>query len=114
MLVTITLLLFYQLIGELLARLFVLPIPGPVIGMILMLLTLLVRDHLAAKMEATVDGLLKNLSLMFVPAGVGVITHFRLLGDEWLAISVALVASTVLGLVSTALTMRFLIRKADG
>lgn len=114
MLVTITLLLFYQLCGELLARYFELPVPGPVIGMLLLLITLLARDALAETMEETVEGLLKNLSLMFVPAGVGVITHFDLLGENWLAIAVALVISTILGMVVTALTMKLLMRSNRG
>ncbi|OOZ42631.1 hypothetical protein BOW52_02265 [Solemya elarraichensis gill symbiont] len=114
MLVTITLLLFYQLCGELLARYFELPVPGPVIGMLLLLLTLLARDALAETMEETAEGLLKNLSLMFVPAGVGMITHFELLGENWLAISIALVISTILGMVVTALTMKLLMRSNRG
>ena len=112
MLLTITLLLAYQLTGELIARFFDLPVPGPVIGMALLLLTLLVKSPLADTMEPTVEGLLKNLSLLFVPAGVGVIAHMTLLGENWLAITVALVTSTLLGLVVTALTMRLLMRRS--
>lgn len=114
MLATITLLLFYQLCGELLARYMELPVPGPVIGMLLLFLTLLARDALAETMEVTVEGLLKNLSLLFVPAGVGVITHFELLGENWPAISIALVISSILGMVVTALTMKFLMRSNGG
>ncbi len=114
MLVTITLLLFYQLCGELLARYFELPVPGPVIGMLLLFFTLLAKDVLAEKMEGTVEGLLKNLSLLFVPAGVGVITHFALLGENWVAITAALVISTILGMIVTALTMKVLMRSDRG
>ncbi|KHF26469.1 putative effector of murein hydrolase LrgA [Solemya velum gill symbiont] len=91
-----------------------LPVPGPVIGMLLLFLTLLARDALAETMEVTVEGLLKNLSLLFVPAGVGVITHFELLGENWPAISIALVISSILGMVVTALTMKFLMRSNRG
>jgi holin-like protein len=114
LLVTITLLLFYQLCGELLARYFGLPVPGPVIGMLLLFFTLLAKDVLAEKMEGTVEGLLKNLSLLFVPAGVGVITHFALLGENWVAITAALVISTILGMIVTALTMKVLMRSDRG
>ena len=65
-----------------------------------------------AGLAVAADGLLKHLSLLFVPAGVGVMLHASRLADEWLAIAVALVASTVAAIAATALTMRALMPRA--
>lgn len=101
----ITMLLVYQLVGEVIARGLGLALPGPVIGMALLFFTLVVRKDLPEGLKTTVEGLLKHLSLLFVPAGVGVMLHLHLLQDEWPAISLALVVSTVATIAVTALVM---------
>ena len=106
----ITLLLIYQLVGEVSARLLQLPIPGPVLGMLLLFISLLVRDSLAETIESATNALLSHLSLLFVPAGVGVMVHWGRIGNDWLPISVALVLSTLLTLGLTALFMQVFIR----
>lgn len=104
----VTVLLIYQLVGEVSARLLHLPIPGPVIGMVLLFVTLLVRHALAESLEPAATGLLSHLSLLFIPAGVGVMVHIGRIGEQWLALSAALLLSTVLTLVVTALLMQWL------
>ena len=106
----ITLLLIYQLVGEVSARLLQLPIPGPVLGMLLLFISLLIRDSLAETIEPATNALLSHLSLLFVPAGVGVMVHWGRIGNDWLPISVALVLSTLLTLGLTALFMQVFIR----
>ena len=101
----ITLLLAYQLVGEVSARLLNLPIPGPVIGMLLLFFSLLVRDSLAQVVEPAASALLSHLSLLFVPAGVGVMVHFGRIGDQWVPITVALLVGTLITLALTALVM---------
>lgn len=101
----ITLLLVYQLVGEVISRGLNSPLPGPVIGMALLFLTLVVRGGLPEGLKTTAEGLLKNLSLLFVPAGVGVMMHLHLLRDEWQAVSAALLFSTVATIAVTALVM---------
>ena len=104
-------LLVFQLIGEALVRTFGLPMPGPVVGMALLLLALVVKPSLLAMIQPTAATLLQHFSLLFVPAGVGVMLHLQRLGDEALAIGVALVVSTWVGLASAALTMVWLIQR---
>lgn len=101
----ITVLLVYQLIGEVISQSLELPLPGPVVGMALLFATLLVRGELADGLRDTAEGLLRHLSLLFVPAGVGVILHLHLIQSEWKAISVALIVSTVATIAVTALVM---------
>ena len=113
MLQAITVLLVYQLVGEVLALVLKLPVPGPVIGLALLFLTLLVRGAAPEKLRDTANGVLSHLSLLFVPAGVGVMVHLGRLGAEWLPIVVALVVGTVLTIAVTALAMQWL-QRASG
>lgn len=101
-------LLAFQLAGEALAFGFRLPIPGPVIGMALLLTAIALRPALRDALRPTSTALLQHLSLLFVPAGVGVMVHGQRLAHEGVAIVVALVISTVLALAATALTVRAL------
>jgi holin-like protein len=110
----LTVLLLFQLVGEVIARLLELPVPGPVIGMLLLLGALLLRGAAPDTLRDTAQGLLSHLSLLFVPAGVGVIVHIGRLQDEWLAILATLVLSTILTLVLTAWAMRLLLRLTGG
>ncbi len=96
MLTYLTLIFCCQLIGELLVSFTGLPVPGPVIGMLLLFAGLLLHGSLPEDLGHVADALITNLSLLFVPAGVGVMLHLKLLGDELLPISIALVASTLI------------------
>ncbi len=108
----LTLIFGCQLVGELVTRALAIPVPGPVLGMVILFLLLVYRGAIPEKLSTTADGLLGHLSLLFVPAGVGVMLHFPLLGDDWIAITVALVASTVLTIAITALMMAWLAKNA--
>ncbi|MCB1916443.1 MAG: CidA/LrgA family protein [Rhodocyclaceae bacterium] len=111
MLKALTLLLSFQLAGEVLSRLLALPVPGPVVGMALMFLLLIVRSGPGAELRETANTLLSHLSLLFVPAGTGVLLHIHRVAEEWLALSVALVASTLIGIAVTALVLDALVRR---
>lgn len=110
MLGSITILLLFQLAGEGLVLAFKLPVPGPVVGMLLLLVALLMRGAVPPPLRETSNGLLEHLSLLFVPAGVGVMVHLPRIGQEWLPMVVALVASTILTVAVTAVTLNVLIR----
>lgn len=100
------LLLGCQLGGEALSRVLRLPIPGPVLGMALLALGLVLAGRVPRGLARAGHGLLGHLSIFFVPAGVGIVTLLPLLRREALPILVALVASTLLGLAATALAMK--------
>ena len=110
----IALLLLCQLIGEGISVWTGLPVPGPVLGMALLLQVLILRGGVPEGLGRVTDGLLAHLSLLFVPAGVGVMLHLATLRDEWLAVSVALVLSTILTIAVTGLVMTALIRWTEG
>lgn len=109
----IALLLFCQLTGEVFVVSSGLPVPGPVVGMVLLLLGLVLRGSVPQDLGRVVDGLLSHLSLLFVPAGVGVTLHIAMLREEWLAISLALLSSTLLTIAATGWVMAVLIRRVE-
>ena len=100
-------LLVFQSIGELLARGLALPLPGPVIGMIL-LLPALRLPAVRESVSGCADFLLSHLSLLFVPVGVGVMTHLALLNQYGLRMLAVLLLSTLAGLSVTALSLHLL------
>lgn len=88
-----------QLVGEVVVRLLGLPLPGPVLGM-LVLFTVLVlrRPPDDAPVLRTSDALLRHLQLFFIPAGVGIVVLLGTVREEAVPIAVGLVGSWVLGL----------------
>lgn len=97
-------LLGLQLAGEALVRAVGSPLPGPVIGLVLLFVWLVTKLPLPQETGAAADGILKHLSLLFVPAGVGVVQQLPLLGTEgWKLLAIILVSIT-LSLAATAVT----------
>jgi holin-like protein len=103
----LTLLLACQLAGELLVAALHLPVPGPVCGMALLFAGLLVFG-LPEDLAKLGEALLSNLSLLFVPAGVGIMLHAQLMSREWLPITASIVISTLATVVVTALLMKLI------
>ena len=107
MLVSIALFLLLQLVGEALSFAFGLPIPGPVLGMIFLLIGFLIKDALIERVRLTASVLLAHLALLFVPAGVGILRHVDRISQEWLAIGAILIIGTAITMVVTALAVQW-------
>lgn len=114
MIPALTLLLVFQLAGELLVRMIKLPVPGPVIGMSLFFLFLLARGGPGEQTRIVSLTLLQHLSLLFIPAGAGIVLYGDLLAREWLPLLAALFVSTALAIVVTALLLSALLRRRAG
>ena len=113
MIASLSLILLCQLAGEVMVRGLVLPMPGPVIGLVLLLLLLLARDRFAVLrrgplqgggVENASRGLIANLSLLFVPAGVGVVQKLDLVAQHGIAIAAVLAVSVIVTLLVTVVT----------
>ena len=113
MIASLSLILLCQLAGEVFVRGLALPMPGPVVGLMLLLLLLLARDRFAVLargplqgggVENASRGLLANLSLLFVPAGVGVVQKLDLIAEHGIAIAAVLAISVVVTLLVTVAT----------
>ena len=105
-------LLVCQSIGEVLSRMSHVGLPGPVIGMMLML-GLLGFEPVRAQVSTVANGFLMHLSLLFVPVGVGVMTHMAFVSKYGWQLLIALVLSTWIGLLVTAVVFRALLRRSE-
>lgn len=110
----IFLLLAFQLAGEAASRALGLSVPGPVLGLALLALLLVARPRLQASVAPAAGVLLGNLSLLFVPAAVGVVQVLPVLAREGAAIGASLLVSTLASLAVTALTFRAVHRRMGG
>lgn len=114
-------LLSLQLVGEVVSRALGLPVPGPVLGMALLVVVLALwsktdrpdpLEH-GRPLERAADGLLASLSILFVPAGVGVVQYLDLIEAEGLPIAASIVVSTALAMLATVATFR-LVKRLQG
>lgn len=112
-LIGFTLLLVFQVFGEVLAKWLRLDLPGPVIGL-MMLWPSLYHPWIRSHVQAVAGFLLSNLSLLFIPVGVGVIIHLDLLSTVWWQIALSLLVSTVIGLAVTMYLLRLLVKDFEG
>lgn len=112
MLLGLMILLGCQLIGELLVVALGVPVPGPVVGMLLLVIALLIaKGRVPEALRRVSNGLLGHLALLFVPAGVGLMNHFELLAKEWMMLAVTLVVSTAITMGVTGWVLSRLIRR---
>ena len=121
MLKGIFIIFFFQLIGEVVQQYFVLLIPGPVVGLILLLMTLICTQGLTSSAIGTLsksifqsaDGILRYLSLLFIPIGVGVIMHLQYLENNILSVMAIILIGTVTSLGLTAVLFERLTKNND-
>jgi len=113
MIASLSLILVCQLIGEVAVRALGAPVPGPVVGLLLLVLLLLARDRFPVLargplgddgVESTSRAMLANLSLLFIPAGVGVVQKLDLLAERGVAILALLAVSVIITLLATVAT----------
>lgn len=110
----LALILLCQLAGEIAARGLSLPVPGPVLGMVLLLGLMKASERLARQVTPVGEGILAHLSLLFVPAGVGVVGHLGTLGPQALGLGVAIFVSTALAIAAGALAFTLVARWTGG
>jgi holin-like protein len=115
MIAALSLLLICQLAGEIVVGAFGLPLPGPVVGLVLLFVLLLSRDRFRAlahgplqnsAVEGAATGILSHLSLLSIPAGVGVVQKLDVIADHGVAIAIVLAASVVVTLIVTVAAFR--------
>ncbi|WP_294927015.1 CidA/LrgA family protein [uncultured Paracoccus sp.] len=102
--------LCFHLAGELISRALALPVPGPVVGLLLLVGAGICRPRLIDFLRPAATALLGNLSLFFVPAGVGVIAHLGQFRDNAAGLGLAVLVSTVLAIAVAALTFAWVAR----
>jgi len=98
-------LLVCQFCGEIIVRYLDLPFPSPVVGMVILLVGLMIRGEVPKGIRLASEGLLSYLALLFVPAGVGLMVHYRLIAADGLTILAALILSTAITLLVTGVIL---------
>lgn len=102
--------IFFQLCGEALVTLLHSPIPGPVAGMLLLWLALALRGGPSAELDEVSSGLIRYLSLFFLPAGVGLFFLPVSIQHYWPAVLAAMVAGTFVSMLFSG----WLIKRLSG
>ncbi len=103
------LLLVCQLIGEITVQALSLPVPGPLVGMLLLFSGLVLRGELPDGVRDAANALLRHLMLLFIPAVTGVMMYFDRIAQEWLPFMAACIVGTAVTMVATALTLRWML-----
>lgn len=111
MIETLLWLVGYQLAGELISRTFSLPLPGAVLGMLLLFVTLALRKSVPDSLKLNVPRFLSHLSLLFIPAGAAVLAYRDLLAGFGWQLIVVLAASTILTLLLPGLLLKLLLTR---
>ncbi len=111
MLAALATLLVFQCLGEGVSYLFSIRVPAPVVGMLLLLAYLTLRPQVVETLEPTALEILRHLSLLFVPASVGIMVSAHALSDDLLAVLLSVAVSTTLTIAVTALVMRAMLRR---
>lgn len=101
-----------QLAGEAIVSFTNLPVPGPVIGMLILFISLVIRGSVPIGLSAVAHGLLQHLLLLFVPAGVGVILYMRQITAQWIPIVAVLVVGTQITIAVTGIVTQILVPKS--
>ena len=116
MLRSLFIIFFYQLLGEAIQKIFEINIPGPVIGLILLLFSFIIfskkltqSKKIIKEISVTSNQIINYLSLLFVPIGVGVVMHINYLGDNLFKIFSIIIIATLATLVFTAFVMEKII-----
>ena len=103
-------LIVFQLVGEVLVQALALPVPGPLVGMVLLFAALVLRGELPAQVANCAQGLLSHLMLLFLPAVTGVMMYFEHIGREWVAFLAACLLGAAITMAVTAFTLRWMLR----
>jgi holin-like protein len=105
-------LLLFQFAGELLVKGLGLPLPGPVVGMVLLLLALATRAAVLQRVAPAANLLIGNLTLLFFPIGIGIVLEWERYSEHGLALLMSIVFGTLIALVLATLLLKLLLRKA--
>lgn len=104
-------LLAFQLAGEVLVQLFAIPLPGPLAGMLLLFMFLVIRKHVPPALATTSSWLISHLMLLFIPAVSGVMLSFGQLKQEWLPFIAAGLFGTIITQMVTAFCLSWLLKR---
>lgn len=112
-LTAVAVLLVLQLVGEVFVRLTQLPVPGALVGLLLLFAGLVWRGRLPTALRDTAKHVLQHLMLLFIPAVAGIMLHFDRIAAEWLPFLLACILGTAITIVVTALTLSWMLKRQN-
>lgn len=102
-------LLLFQFFGEVIIRLTGIPLPASVVGMVLLLVALLLEAPFTQRVAPAASGLIKHISLLIFPLGVGIVLQWHRYEEYALALGVAVVLGTILSMIVVTLMLKKLL-----
>jgi len=103
----------FSFLGEVISRVFTLPVPGSVIGMLLLFCSLQFRVVKVHQVDRVGKFLLENLSILFVPAGVGIMVYFPVIRHTWWLLLIISLIVTSISIAFIGKTVQFVKRKYE-
>lgn len=100
----------FQLLGEVTVRIFSLPLPGPLAGMLLLFLALVIYKRVPRALDQSATLLIQHFMLLFIPAVTGVMLYFDRLKDEWLPFLMTGIFATLVTILATAYCLSWLLK----
>lgn len=104
-------LLGFQLMGEALTRALGWPLPGPVLGLLLLFAALWLRRGVPATLQRETPRFLGHMSLLFIPAGGALMAYAPLLRSHGGQLALILLASSLMTLLVTGGLLKLLLRR---
>ncbi|CAM5353940.1 CidA/LrgA family protein [Eoetvoesiella caeni] len=109
----VTTLLFMQFLGEAFVRLTGLPVPGALVGLLLLFAVLCLNRGAPKSLRDTTSHILQHLMLLFIPVVAGIMLHFERIANEWVPFLAASLGGTVITILVTAITFRWMLQRAE-
>ncbi|WP_257294837.1 CidA/LrgA family protein [Endozoicomonas sp. YOMI1] len=107
-------LLFFTVLGDLLSDVLSLPVPGSVMGLILLVIYLQLSGGVSESLDKVSQFCIRYLAVLFIPGCVGIFFLSDLLLQQWLPITLAMLVATPVSLVLTAVLLQWLLKRFAG
>lgn len=108
MIKSLFIILLCQLAGETISHYANIPAPGPVIGMVILLIGLIIKGSIPSHLDHTANKFIEYLGLLYIPAGAGVSLYLGLIAQQWVVIIIASMTGTILTLILSAYLFQWL------
>lgn len=112
-LVQFFIILVYSFVGDIIHTTFNLPIPGSIIGLVLLFISLKTKILKLESIERAGNWLKSNMALLFVPITVGIMPYFNVIQKNWVEVTLIMVISTIITYLVTAFIAEYILKKED-
>ncbi|GAA3257724.1 Antiholin-like protein LrgA [Lactococcus lactis subsp. lactis] len=104
----------FSFVGNVISNLFHLPVPGPIIGMILLFLSLQFKLLQFRHVDEAGTFLINNMTILFLPAGVGIMAKWNLISHFWAQILLIVVGALIINMLILGKLVEWIKVKFEG